>query len=202
MNLQPLSIEAGWYIAYNQLYEMDPIKGLEYYFEGSSLLILQNKWRLKLIDVKWRPEHDPNGEYQVEVLNFIENFNPKTNEYGNDVNWENPFFTFATKSRLELVEKLEELMRVLPIYEDPRILIKRGIISQPSENFRLQLLESGLTNELINLILEKGNSKIQNLALDHKEIDRETVLLFSEKGINKKVKNKANQKLKSKLFKK
>jgi hypothetical protein len=63
MNLQPLRIEAGWQVTYNQLYEVDPTVGNEHYFEGSSLLMLKNKARLKLIDVQWRPERDLNGEY-------------------------------------------------------------------------------------------------------------------------------------------
>ena len=35
MNLQPLRIEAGWQVDYNQLYEVDAVKGFEHYFEGS-----------------------------------------------------------------------------------------------------------------------------------------------------------------------
>ena len=66
-----------------------------------------------------------NGEYKVIVLNFVENFNFKSNEFHKKPNWENPFLTFTTKSRLELVEKLEELMRTLSIYQDQRITIKR-----------------------------------------------------------------------------
>ena len=61
MNLQPLRIDAGWLVSYNQLYEVDPTSGFEPYFDGSSLLILRNNARLKLIDVQWRPEQDLNG---------------------------------------------------------------------------------------------------------------------------------------------
>ncbi len=42
MKLQPLRIEADWEVSYNLLYEVDPFKGNETYFEGSSLLILKN----------------------------------------------------------------------------------------------------------------------------------------------------------------
>tara|TARA_R110002072_G_scaffold299888_2_gene476037 strand:+ start:3246 stop:3854 length:609 start_codon:yes stop_codon:yes gene_type:complete len=202
MNLQPLSIEAGWLVKYNQFYEVDPIVGFEDYFDGSSLLILENTRRLKIIDVEWRPERELYGEYKVIVLNFVENYNFKSNEFDNNPNWENPFLTFTTKSRLELVEKLEELMRTLPIYQEQRITSKRGVISEPSESYRLELQETGITNELVKSILANGNTKIQNLLLDHKDITREIILELYENGITKRVKNKAKQKLNSKQFKK
>ena len=184
MKLQPLRIEAGWLVNYNQFYEVDPAPDYEHYFEGSSLLILHNNSRLKLIDVQWRPEKDLGGEYQVEVLNFLENFNTQTNEFDIVPNWENPFLAFSTKSRINLVNKLEELMRILPVYEDPRITVKRGLVDELSEAYRLELLE-------------KGNPAIQNHLLDLQELPREIILMFKEKGTNKKVRNKAIQKLKS-----
>ena len=147
MNLQPLRIEADWQVSYNQLYEIDPILGYEPYFDGSSLLMLRNNIRLKLIDVQWRPELDINGEYQIQVLNFVENFNSKTNEFDTEPNWENPFLTFATKSRLILVDKLEELLRTLPVFEDPRITKRRGVIDELSESYRLKLKENGISIE-------------------------------------------------------
>lgn len=200
MTLQPLRIEAGWQVIYNQLYEVDPIAGNEHNFEGSSLLMLKDTGRLKLIDVQWRPERDLKGEYQMEVVNFVENFNPKTNEFEIDPNWEETFLTYSTKSRIELVKKLEKLMRTLPIYEDPRITSKRGVISEPSESYRLELQHSGITSELVKNILENGNAKIQNLLLDHKDIRREIISEFYENGITKKVKNKAKQKLNGKRY--
>ncbi|ARN77237.1 hypothetical protein BST97_04155 [Nonlabens spongiae] len=201
MNLQPLRIEAGWLMTYNQLYEVDPIKGFEGYFEGSSLLMLVNVSRLKIIDVEWRPERDLNGKYKLVVLNFVENFNPKTNEFDHDPDWENPYLTFSTASRIELVLKLEELMRTLPAYEDQRITIKRGVISEPSESYRLELIKGGVTNELVKSILENGNARIQNVLLDHKDITREIIMKFYKNGITKKVKNKAKQHLNSNRFK-
>ncbi len=201
MNLQPLRIEAGWLVKYNQLYEVDPILGFEDYFEGSSLLMLVNVSRLKIIDVEWRPERDLNGKYKLVVLNFVENFNPKSNVFDHDLDWENPYLSFSTASRLELVQKLEELMRTLPVYEDQRITVKRGLISEPSESYRLKLIEGGITNELVKNILENGNAKIQNVLLDHKDITREIVMKFYKNGTTKKVKNKAKQHLNSKRFK-
>ena len=200
MNLQPLRIDAGWLVSYNQLYEVDPTSGFEPYFDGSSLLILRNNARLKLIDVQWRPEQDLNGEYQVQVLNFVENFNSKTNNFDSDPNWENPFLTFVTKSRYTLVNKLEELLRTLPVFEDPRMTIRRGVVDELSESYRLKLLKNGISTELIKNIIEKGGANIQNLTLDHTEITREILLKFAKNGITKKVKNKANQNLNNKRF--
>ena len=114
MNLQPLRIEAGWQVDYNQLYEVDAVEGFEHYFEGSSLLMLKNRCRLRLIDVEWRPERDLNGAYHIRVLNFVEIFNPKRNEFDCNPDWENQHLDLIIKSRLELVNKLEELMRTLP----------------------------------------------------------------------------------------
>jgi hypothetical protein len=201
MELQPLRIEAGWQVDYNQFYEVDPAPGYEHYFEGSSLLILQSNSRLKLIDVQWRPEKDLEGEYQVEVLNFLENFNTKTNEFDIAPNWENPSLTFSTKSRINLVHKLEELMRILPVYEDPRITEKRGIVDELSEAYRLELLENGISTSLAQKILKNGNPAIQNHLLDRNELPREIILMFAEKGSTKKVRNKAKNKLYSKRFK-
>lgn len=200
MNLQPLRIEAGWQVTYNQLYEVDPVIGNESYFEGSSLLMLQNDLRLQLIDVQWRPEQDLNGRYELQVLNFVEHFNPKTNSFDIDPNWEEPFFTFTATSRLTLVDKLEDLMKTLPVFEYPRMILTRGVLDPISESYRLRLEKNGISTELINDILENGKANIQNHILDHKEMTRELLLRFSKDGINKKVKNKAKQKLTSKPF--
>lgn len=201
MKLQPLRIEAGWLIKYNQFYEVNPLSGFEDYFEGSSLLMLVNTSRLKLIDVEWYPERDLNGKYKVRVLNFIENFNQKTNEFDIEPNWEHPFLVFTTKLRSELVEKLEELMRTLPVFKDPRITTKRGIVDEPSDSYRLELQRIGISKPLVKNIIQTGNYKIQNLLLDHKEVTKDIIQKLVSNGISQKVKNKALQKLKSKKFK-
>nr|WP_042296783.1 hypothetical protein [Nonlabens ulvanivorans] len=200
MNLQPLRIEAGWQVTYNQFYEVDPIPGQESYFEGSSLLMLRNNARLKIIDVQWRPELDLDGEYQLQVLNFVENFNPITNEFDTEPNWEHPVLNFATKSRLVLVEKLEDLLRTLPVFEDPRMIERRGVIDELSESYRLRIVENGISTDYINDILENGSVQLQVYILNHKDLTREILLKFAENGLTKKVKNQAKQKLTSKGF--
>lgn len=202
IKLQPLRISAGWTITYNTFYEVEPVEGKEVFFDGLSLLMLNNDSIRKIIDLEWRPERDINGSYILRVINYIEHYNSKKTEYEKIPDWENLHMTFSSKSRLEMVSKLEELMPCLPVTQDERILEKRGMVSQPSESFRLELLENGLTSELISKVIDKGNSKIQTLLLDHPDINREILQLFLEKGKNKRIRNKASQKLLSKQFKK
>ena len=200
MNLQPLRIEAGWQVEYNQLYEVDATAGNEHYFEGSSLLMLKNSGRLKLIDVEWRPERDLKGAYFVRVLNFVENFNDNTNEMSSSPDWEKPHLTFSTQSRQTLVQQLEELMRLLPKYEDTRILIKRGVVDEIGETYRLAFLQDGFSEQLIKNVIEKGSAAIQQYILNQKNIPKTVLVLFSEYGITKKIRNQASQKLNSKQF--
>jgi len=201
MNLQPLRIEAGWHVTYNQLYEIDPKPGVEHFFEGSSLVVLQNNRRLTLIDVSWRPEQALNGAYHLHVLHMVENFNADTNTFDYDVNWEKPLAMFTIKTREKLVEKLEHLMRTLPVKEDPRMTIRRGVVDEQSEVYRLRLIAEGLSMELIKKIIANGRANIQNHLLDQYKITREILLLLAAQGCSKKIRNKAEQKLKSKEFK-
>ena len=200
IELQPLRVYGGWTIDWNTFYEVDPVEGRERFFMGSSLLLLTNLHRKKIIDLEWRPEMDLNGHFILIVSSYVEVFNERTLEFDKEFVEDNTIPSYKTRSREEVVDKLDELMRILPTTPDPRILKKRGVISEPSESFRLELLENGLSEPLISKILNEGNSRIQNILLDHKDINREIVELFFEKGTNKKVKNKATQKLNSKRF--
>ncbi|HKK74749.1 MAG TPA: hypothetical protein VJ953_06745 [Saprospiraceae bacterium] len=126
IKLQALRIPPGWTIDWNTFYEVDPEEGKEAFFEGSSLLQMSNAQLKKIIDLEWRPESDLNGCYQLRVINFIENYNPRTHQYDRDTDWEAPHLTFSTRSRLKLVQKLEELFISLPPTLDERIRSKRG----------------------------------------------------------------------------
>lgn len=65
--LQPLRIPAGWEVGWNTLF------GPETMFEngeapgGSSLFSATNEHRRFWIDVEWRPEFDPEGEFRLRV---------------------------------------------------------------------------------------------------------------------------------------
>ena len=111
-------------------------------------------------------------------------------------NWEDPHLTFSTQSRQTLVATLEKLMRVLPKYEDSRILIKRGVVDEVGEAYRLAFLQDGFSEQLIKKVIEKGSAAIQQYMLNQKSIPKAVLILFSEKGITKKIRNQAIHKLK------
>jgi len=67
--LQPLRIPAGWLVSWNTLFEVDPTEEnvRHGYFCGSSLFSSVHHHRRLGIDVEWRPEGDPAGEYRLAV---------------------------------------------------------------------------------------------------------------------------------------
>lgn len=110
IDLQPLRVISGWEIESNQFYEVDPSPTTMHYLDSSSLLHLNNRHRKKGINLEWRPENDVNGEFILRVLNLTVTFNQKTQEFDYDGDWENLHLEFRSKSRLEIVEKLEQIM--------------------------------------------------------------------------------------------
>jgi hypothetical protein len=102
---QPLRIETGWKVTWNTFDEVDPMEDTMHYFSGSSLLTLHHENANRLIDLSWRPEETIDGNFILLVLNTIEKFNSKTNTLDIDVDWENPYLRFESKSRLEIVAK-------------------------------------------------------------------------------------------------
>ena len=197
---QPLRIQAGWEVTWNTFDEVDPTEDTMHYFSGSSLLVLHHESANRLIDLSWRPENSIDGNFILLVLNTCETFNPKTNTQDIDADWENPYLRFESRNRLEVVAKLEQLMLQIPPFNDPRILKNRGVIDEPSETYRLELEESGLSDDIGAKILISGNSKIQNLLIDHSLITKEILQNLVENGYNKNVKNKAIAKLNSKKY--
>lgn len=159
---QPLRIETGWKVTWNTFNEVDPsLKNISQ-LSASSLLTLHHTHLNRLIDLCWRPEENLQGAFILLVLNTCEIFNAKTNTQDIDADWENPYLRFESTSRLEIVAKLEQLMLQLPPFKDFRILKNRGVVSQPSEGYRIELLEKGLNAILIEKILLDGNTIIQN----------------------------------------
>ena len=197
---QPLRIETGWKVTWNTFDEVDPTEDTMHYFSGSSLLTLHHENANRLIDLSWRPEETIDGNFILLVLNTIEKFNSKTNTLDIDVDWENPYLRFESKNRLEVVAKLEQLMLQLSPFEDPRILKNRGVIDEPSETYRLELIENGLSDELIAKIITTGNRKIQIQLIDHSDITKDILQDLADNGCNIKVKNKAKAKLNSKKY--
>ncbi|MBA4189498.1 MAG: hypothetical protein C0467_16035 [Planctomycetaceae bacterium] len=67
--LQPLRVPAGWRVTWNTLFELDPTPenvGRGYFGESSLFSAVHEHLRLWL-DVEWRPEDDPSGEYRLMV---------------------------------------------------------------------------------------------------------------------------------------
>lgn len=200
MNFQPLRIAPGWTVEWNTFMEVDPTPENMDLFTGSALLFLRSSHLLKAIDLSWRPEGDIQGSFELVVINLLENFNNKDNtmEYSGD--WDNPYYTFHSKDRLEIVDELARLTLTLDPYKDPRILIRRGEVDEISEALRIELMSNGISNELVEKILTEGNWKIQDRLVDHPDIDSLTLNLIAQKGAKKGVKRKALQKLNSKRY--
>ncbi|MGG5487313.1 hypothetical protein [Gaetbulibacter sp. PBL-D1] len=200
MNLQPLKIPAGWSVEWNLLTETDPTEDNIHEFTGSSLLLISSHTRLKAIDVSWQPEGDINGAYQLQVIYLLPKFNTKTNTLDYEGVWENPELEFSTQNRLELVDKLNHLLFYLKPYTDTRILLQPGVVDEPNEAIRQELLTNDLTKELVERIMTSNHKKLQELLLDHKAVTYTDVEKLSQDGATKGVKNKAKQLLNSKQF--
>lgn len=201
MDFQALRITSGWCVEWNTFMEIDPNPENMNAFTGDSLLYLSSPHRLRSIELSWTPEGDFQGSFKLLVLNLLENFNKMNNNMEYHGDWDNPYYTFHSRDRLEIVNELERLMLSLDPYKDPRILIKRGEVDEFSEALRIELLTNGLSRELIDRILTKGNWKIQDILVDHPDIDRLSLDLIAQNGVKKGIRKKALQKLNSKKFK-
>jgi len=180
--------------------ETDPSSEKMDAFTGDSLLLLSSSHRLRSIELSWTPEGDYQGSFKLVVINLLENFNKKNNTIEYDGDWDNPYYTFHSRDRLEIVDEIERLTLSLDPYDDPRLLLRRGEVDEFSEALRIELLTNGLNKELIDTILTKGNWKIQDILVDHPDIDHLTLDLIAQKGMKKGIRKKALQKLNSKKF--
>lgn len=198
MNLQPLKIPSGWSVEWNLLTDTDPTEDTIQEFTGSSLLLLNSPTRLKAIDVSWRPEGDINGAFLLQVIYLQPRFNPKTNIMEYEGLWETPEVEFTTNSRNVLVEKINQLLFTINPYTDPRILLKPGVVDEPNEALRQELIHSGLSQKLIDDIIASQHKILQDLLLSHQKINRQLVEKLARNGASKGVRNKASQLLKNK----
>jgi hypothetical protein len=66
LNLQPLRIPAGWAIHWNTLYASSSVEAGD--FGGSSTFTATNSGRRFHLDIAFKPEHDPRGEFHLVVL--------------------------------------------------------------------------------------------------------------------------------------
>lgn len=106
--LQPLRVPTGWIVSWNQFYDVEPdadllIEGLP---DGDIWeLFLQDLLQLKypssnlILDLSWIPEADPNGSYHLKLI---------ANE-----DWEFPIATFQSRSKVEVVSKIDSLLLMI-----------------------------------------------------------------------------------------
>gem|GEM_PF-502093 len=199
-SLQPLRIVAGWTIQWNTLMEVDPSPETIHFFDGSSLLLMHNVHLSRSIELCWRPEMDPDGCFQLLVLNCHKELNAKTKKVQQVPDLDDPFVVFESQERLAVVSEIERLARTLPRFVDPRIMKQPGVVHKLFEELRLELLEQGLHPGLANAMLHADHAKVHHLLLDHQEVDQESVAHLADHGANKGVRTKAQQKLNSRKF--
>ncbi len=109
---QPLRVPPGWRIDWNTLFELDPTEEnvCRGFFGGSSLFSSTNEHKRLWLDVEWRPEDDPSGEYCLKVK-----YSPWLRTDGGrrrkgvplDFSGARVVHEFRTRDRTELVRELE-----------------------------------------------------------------------------------------------
>lgn len=94
--LQPLRLQGGWKIEFNDFTEYDmSIHGEADTFElREDLLQLLNEKANMIIDLGWYPSSDPEGKY---ILALVKNYN-----------WEQPLEIICTRSKSEVISNIEK----------------------------------------------------------------------------------------------
>ncbi|MFB6887993.1 hypothetical protein ACFCX4_01585 [Kitasatospora sp. NPDC056327] len=107
--LQPLRMAPGWSIDMNSLYAVDPSPETVEWFYGSVLVSGHLSHDGLCFDVRWEPEGDPGGRYEVDFLRLPGIGRRALREPDHLGSW-------STRSRTALVTALEEFMftRELP----------------------------------------------------------------------------------------
>ena len=116
---QPLRIPPGWRIDWNTLFEVDPSEesARAGFFGGSSLFAASNEDLRLCIDLEWRPEDDPAGEYLLSVMYVPwERTENGRRRKGLGLNFGNArlVYSFRTRARIELVRELEAVLMGRP----------------------------------------------------------------------------------------
>lgn len=94
--LQPLRLQAGWKIEFNNFTEYDmPVHGKHDCFElHEDLLQLLNEKANLVIDLGWYPSYDDNGNYLLLLIK--------------DYNWDFPLEKVVSKSKKEIIACIEK----------------------------------------------------------------------------------------------
>ncbi|AIQ53398.1 hypothetical protein [Paenibacillus sp. FSL R7-0331] len=99
--LVPLRIPAGWKISFNQFTESNPELFIddEYIYRwefNEDIFQFENSYRKRILDLSWRPEFNPNGEYILVLLD------------ADFPDWSQPLSEFRTKEIKKIIEKTEQ----------------------------------------------------------------------------------------------
>ena len=195
---QPLRVFPDWKITWNCFFKDEVIKNRAHL--AGNLLFAISENRKRYLELVYKPEDTPDGEFILSVINLQEEFIEASKSVELTGDWTNPHFIFTSKNHAEIVSKIEELFFSLNTYEDERIFKSKGVIDEVLENLRLEFLEKGYSKKKAQRLIKSNNVILQNLLLDTKEVCKSDVLFLSENGIIKGIKNKAKQKLNSKKY--
>lgn len=198
--LQRFLVPTGWKVDWHQFYEVDPTPETMHYFDSPTLLMIYHQHANLLLDMSWKPEGDQEGEFILKLIPCIEVYNPHTKRLDGEGLWEAPIDEFRTRNRLKLVEKIENWLECSKGYEDPRILKSPGEVDEPSESLRLRMLEEGLTMEIYESILSKGNRILQLMLINHNDIAPSMLQTMMEKAVKKGLRKRATDIFNSKRF--
>jgi hypothetical protein len=122
--LQPLRVPPGWRMAWNTWFELEPTAEnvRAGYFGGSSLLMATDDARRLYLDLEWRPEDDPAGEFVLTV-----HYTPwLRTERGRrrkgvpaDRSTARLVFEFRTRDRVAAVREVEAALVGRPEWQEP-----------------------------------------------------------------------------------
>lgn len=98
--LVPLRIPAGWLISFNQFTEANPDLFIDddykYKWEfNEDIFQFENSYRKQILDLSWRPEFNPNGEY---ILVLVD---------AGTLYWDPPLREFRSRDINKIVEMTE-----------------------------------------------------------------------------------------------
>lgn len=200
-DLQPIRVSAGWKIERNLFFDeeinpetMDTVR--------ETLFNAFSESRYRAIDLEWVPKSSENGYFELRVLNVIPIYNENTGIVDWDYDWDTPYYELQTTDKKKVVAEIERLMWQTPVFPDERILKGPGQADEPSEGFRLELKDRGLSQQLFQDIMSRGNRRIQNILIDHPDIQPDMLKSIITSEAAKKVKRKAEILLNSKRYKK
>ncbi|MCE7996999.1 MAG: hypothetical protein HEP71_33885 [Roseivirga sp.] len=200
-DLQAFRVSAGWEVTRHLFFEgeidpetMDTLR--------ETLFSAVDTGRRRAIDLEWVPESLGGIYFELKVVNITPVYNEQTGSVDQHYDWDSPHYELKTTDRQKVVDEIERLMWQTPVLPEERILKGYGIVDEPSESFRLALKNEGPSEQLLENILTKGNRKIQNLTIDHPDIEPEMLRTIIASSTYKNVKKKAEILLNSKRYKK